>query len=93
MPSSRLRRVSIVVAVGLAGAFTIWAIAVMVSHLMRGDGHPPWALYLLRFLMLTTFWSGLSLLRWRSNVAILVVILSGVLAVPLGDLEFLGQII
>jgi len=74
------------VALGLAGAFTIWAIAAMASDVMRGDGYPPWALYLLWIVMLAMFWSGLGVLRWRSNMAIIVFALSGALAVPLGVL-------
>jgi len=86
MKSSRLRGWSIAVAVGLAAVFTIWVMAVMASDLMREDGHPPWALYLLWFLLLAVFWSGLSLLRWRTNLAIIILLLSTVYALPLGVL-------
>jgi hypothetical protein len=49
------------VATGLAVVFTVWAIAVMATDLTREDGHAPWVLYLLWFLLLAMFWSGLSL--------------------------------
>ena len=80
----RLRVWSVAVALSLAAALTIWAIAVMASDLMREDAHPPWALYVLWFLLLAMFWSGLSLLRWRSTLAIAVLLLSALYAVPLG---------
>jgi hypothetical protein len=71
-------------ATGLAATFTVWAIAVMASDLMREGSHAPWALYLLWFLLLTMFWSGLSLLRWRATLAIIVLLLSALNALPLG---------
>jgi hypothetical protein len=79
----RLRAWSVAVALSLAAALTIWAIAVMASDLMREDGHPPWALYLLWFSLLAIFWSGLSLLRWKTTLAIVVLILAAVYALPL----------
>ena len=84
MISSRLHRWSLSVATGLAAVFTVWAVAVMASDLMREGSHAPCALYLLWFLLLTMFWSGLSLLRWRSTLAIAVLLLSALYAVPLG---------
>jgi hypothetical protein len=60
----------IAIAVFLAATFTICAIAKMAIDLMAEDSHAPWLLYLLWFLLLAMFWSGLSLLRWRSNLAI-----------------------
>ena len=84
MRSSRLRGWSIAVAIGLAAAFTIWAVAVMTSELMREDSHPPTGLYFLWFSLLAMFWSGLSLLRWGTTLAIVVFILSAIYALPLG---------
>jgi hypothetical protein len=84
MISSRLLRWSIAVATGLAAVFTVWAIAVMTSELMRENSHAPWVLYLLWFLLLAMFWSGLSLLRWRTTLAIIVLLLSTLNALPLG---------
>ena len=84
MRSSRLRGWSIAVAIGLAAAFTVWAVAVMTSELMREDRHPPTGLYFLWFSLLAMFWSGLSLLRWRTTLAIVVFILSAIYALPLG---------
>jgi hypothetical protein len=84
MISSRLRGRSIVVFIGLASAFTIWAIAVMANDLLHEDSHPAWLLYVLWFLLLAMFWSGLSLLRWKAIVAIVVFILSSACALPLG---------
>jgi hypothetical protein len=84
MTSSRLRGYSIVAAVGLAAAFSIWAVAVMASDLMREDSHAPCALYLLCLMLLAMFWSGLSLLRWRTTPAIVVLLLSTAYAMPLG---------
>jgi len=71
-------------AVGLAAIFSIWAIAVMASDLLREDSHPPWLLYVLWFLLLVMFWSGLSLLRWKTTLAILIFALSAIYALPLG---------
>ena len=84
MISSRLLRWPIAVATGLAAAYTVWAIAVMASDLMREDNHALWTLYLLWLLLLAMFWSGLSLLRWRSTLAIIILILSTIYALPLG---------
>jgi hypothetical protein len=84
MISSRLLRWFIAVPIGLAAAFTVWAIAVMASGLMREDGHAPWALYLLWSLFLAMFWSGLSLLRWRTTLATIVLLLATLYALPLG---------
>jgi hypothetical protein len=72
------------VTTGLAAAFTVWAIAVMASDLMREDSHAPCALYLLWFLLLAMFWSGLSLLRWRTTLATIVLLLATLYALPLG---------
>jgi hypothetical protein len=74
----------IAIAVVLAATFTICAIAKMAIDLMAEDSHAPWLLYLLWFLLLAMFWSGLSLLRWRSNLAIVVLLLSSIYAMPLG---------
>ena len=84
MISSQLLRWSIAVTTGLAAAFTVWAIAVMASDLMREDSHAPCALYLLWFLLLAMFWSGLSLLRWRTTLATIVLLLATLYALPLG---------
>ena len=85
MRSSLLRTWwTVAVALSLTAAFTIWAIAVMANDLMRDDSHPPWALYLLWFLLLAIFWSGLSLLRWRTTLAIVILLLSSIYALPLG---------
>jgi len=50
----------------------MWTIAVVVSDLAREGSYPPWGLYFLWFLLLAVVWSGLSLLRWRTNLAIVV---------------------
>jgi len=93
MISSRLLRWSIAVATGLAAVFTVWAIAVMASDLMREDSHAPWVLYLLWFLLLAMFWSGLSLLRWRTTLAIIVLLLSTLYALPLGFLILVFRLV
>ena len=93
MISSRLLRWPIAVATGLAAAFTVWAIAVMASDLMREDSHAPWALYLLWFLLLAMFWSGLSLLRWRTTLAIIVLFISTLYALPLGLLIIVFRLV
>ena len=59
-------------AVSMASALTMWTIAVVVSDLAREGSYPPWGLYFLWFLLLAVVWSGLSLLRWRTNLAIVV---------------------
>jgi hypothetical protein len=84
MTSNRWLQWSIALATSLAAVLTIWAIAMMASDLVREDNHAPWALYLLCFLSLAMFWSGLSLLRWRTNLAIVILLLSAVYALPLG---------
>jgi hypothetical protein len=85
MPSS-IRGWSMAVAVSMAAALTLWTIAVVASDLTREDNYPPWALYILWFLLLAMVWSGLSLLRWRTNLAIVVLLLSSIYALPLGVL-------
>jgi hypothetical protein len=80
----RLPACCIAIAVVLAATFTICAIAKMAIDLMTEDSHAPWLLYLLWFLLLAMFWSGLSLLRWRSNLTIVVLLLSSIYAMPLG---------
>jgi hypothetical protein len=80
-------------ATGLAAAFTVWAIAVMASDLIRENNHAPWALYLLWFLLLTMFWSSLSLLRWRTTLAIIVLLLSTLSALPLGLLVIVFRLV
>src|SRR5438128_1515158 len=86
-------RLLIAVATALAAAFTIWAIAVMAGDLMHEDSHAPWALYLLWFLLLAMFWSGLSLLRWRATLAIIVLLLSTLYALPLGLLIIVFRLV
>jgi hypothetical protein len=85
MPSS-IRGWSMAVAVSMAAALTLWTIAVVASDLTREDSYPPWALYILWFLLLAMVWSALSLLRWRTNLAIVVLLLSSIYALPLGVL-------
>ena len=80
---SRRHRWTIALVITMAAAFSIWAVAAMASELLREDGHAPSALYLLWFLFLTMFWSGLSLLRWRTTLAIAILALSALYAVPL----------
>jgi hypothetical protein len=84
MTSNRWLQWSIALATSLATALTIWAIAMMASDLVREDNHAPLALYLLCFLSLAMFWSGLSLLRWRTITAIVVLLLSTLYVLPLG---------
>jgi hypothetical protein len=93
MISSRLLQWSIALATGLAAVFTIWAIAMMVSDLMREDSHAPWALYLLSLLSLVMFWSGLSLLRWRTTLAIIILLLSTLYVLPLGLLIIVFRLV
>ena len=93
MISSRLLRWSLSVATGLAAVFTVWAIAVMASDLMREGSHAPWALYLLWLLLLAMFWSGLSLLRWRTTLAIIVLLLSTLYVLPLGLLIIVFRLV
>ena len=81
------------IATGLAAAFSVWVIAVMASDLMRENNHAPWALYLLWLLLLTMFWSGLSLLRWRTTLAIFVLLLSTLYALPLGLLIIVFRLV
>ena len=51
---------------------------------MVEDNHAAWLLYMLWLLLLAMFWSALSLLRWRTNLAIVVLLLSASCALPLG---------
>ena len=80
---SRRHRWTTALVITMAAAFSIWAVAAMASELLREDGHAPSALYILWFLFLTMFWSGLSLLRWRTTLAIAILALSALYAVPL----------
>jgi hypothetical protein len=80
---------SMAVAVGLAASLTIWVIASVTIDLMREDSYPPWGLHFLSFSLLAMVWSGLSLLRWKSNLAIAALILSAMYALPLGMLILL----
>jgi len=80
---SRRHRWTSALVITMAAAFSIWAIAARASELLREDGHAPSALYLLWLLFLTMFWSGLSLLRWRTTLAIAILALSALYAVPL----------
>jgi len=84
MTPSSLRGWSMAAAVSIASALTLWTIAVVVSDLAREGSYPPWGLYFLWFLLLALVWSGLSLLRWRTNLAIVVMLLSALYALPLG---------
>jgi hypothetical protein len=77
------------VAFSLATALTVWAILEVGSDFMSEERYPPWGLYLLWFSLLAMLWSGLSLLRRRTNPAIFVLLLSAVYALPLGMLTFL----
>jgi hypothetical protein len=85
IPSS-LRGWFMAIAVSLASALTLWTIVAVASDLTREASYPPWALYFLWFLLLAVAWSGLSLLRWRTNLAIVVLLLSAAYALPLGVL-------
>jgi hypothetical protein len=78
---------------GLAAVLTVWAIAVMASNLMRENSDAPWALYLLWFLLLAMFWSGLSLLRWRTTAAIVIFLLSTLNALPFSLLIMVFRLI
>jgi hypothetical protein len=84
-----LRGWSTAAAVSLASALTVWTIAVVANDLAREDSYPPWGLYFLWFSLLAAAWSGLSLLRWRTNLAIVVLLLSALYALPLGVLIIL----
>ena len=84
MTPSSLRGWSMAAAVSIASALTLWTIAVVVSDLAREGSYPPWGLYFLWFLLLAAVWSGLSLLRWRTSFAIVVLLLSALYALPLG---------
>ena len=77
------------VAVSTAAVLTIWTIATVGSDLAREGSYPPWGLYFLWFLLLAMVWSGLSLLRWRTNLAIVILLLSAAYALPLGVLIIL----
>jgi hypothetical protein len=72
--------------ISMAAALTVWAVAVVASDLTREGSYPPWGLYFLWFSVLGMIWSGLSLLRWRTNLAIVVLLLSALYALPLGVL-------
>jgi hypothetical protein len=93
MTSNRWLQWSIALATSLAAVLTIWAIAMMASDLVREDNHAPWALYLLCFLSLAMFWSGLSLLRWRTITAIVVLLLSILYVLPLGLLIIVFRLV
>ena len=93
MTPNRWLQWSIALATSLAAVLTIWAIAMMASDLVREDNHAPWALYLLCFLSLAMFWSGLSLLRWRTITAIVVLLLSTLYALPLGLLIIVFRLV
>jgi predicted Na+-dependent transporter len=73
----------------LATALTVWAVVEAAINIMREERYPPWGLYLLWFSLLAMLWSGLSLLRRRTNLAIFVLLLSAVYALPLGMLTIL----
>ena len=89
MTPSSLRGWSMAAAVSIASALTLWTIAVVVRDLAHEGSYPPWGLYFLWFLLLALVWSGLSLLRWRTNLAIVVMLLSALYALPLGVLILL----
>ena len=89
MTPSSLRGWSMAAAVSIASALTLWTIAVVVSDLAREGSYPPWGLYFLWFLLLALVWSGLSLLRSRTNFAIVVLLLSALYALPLSVLILL----
>jgi len=93
MTSNRWLQWSIALATSLAAVLTIWAIAMMASDLVREDNHAPWALYLLCFLSLAMFWSGLSLRRWRTTLAIVVLLLSTLYVLPLGLLIIVFRLV
>ena len=80
---SRLQKWAGTVTVTSAAAVTIWAIAEVAINLMWND-YPPWGLYLLWFLLLAMVWSGLSMLRWKTNLGFVVFLLSAMYALPLG---------
>ncbi len=71
-------------AVAVAAIFTAWGIAAMLLDLTQQNGGGPWLLCLLYGLLLVVFWAGMSLLRWRSTLGIVVLILSASFALPLG---------
>jgi len=74
------------VVISVAAALTMWAITVVASDLTREGSYPPCGLYFLWVLVMAMVWSGLSLLRWRTNLAIAILLLSAVYALPLGAL-------
>ena len=86
---SRLHGWFMAVALSLAAALTVWAIVEVGIDIMREERYPPWGLYFLWFSLLAMLWSGLSLLRWRSNLAIVVLLLSAIYALLLGMLTIL----
>ena len=63
----RLRRVFFVFAVILMMALTVWTTAEAAM-----DFPSRWAGYLVLFCGLASAWSGLSLLRWKTNLAIVL---------------------
>lgn len=77
------------VAVSLAAALTAWAIAEMAYGLRREEADPPWGLYSAWISLLVMVWSGLSLLLWRTNFAIALLIVSALYGLPLGALAIL----
>ena len=92
MLSGRLRMGLIAVAVGIAAVLSVWAVAVMVRDIMQENSYPPIGLYFLWFALLAMFWSGLSLLRWKTNVATVVLLISSMFAIPFGLLVLLLRI-
>ena len=89
MAPSSLRGWCMAAAVSTASGLTLWTIAVVVRDLAHEGSYPPWGLYFLWFLLLALVWSGLSLLRWRTNFAIVVLLLSALYALPLSVLILL----
>ena len=64
----------------------------MKDRMSYCTARPP-ALYLLCFLSLAMFWSGLSLLRWRTITAIVVLLLSTLYVLPLGLLIIVFRLV
>jgi hypothetical protein len=93
MTSDRWLQWSIALASSLAALLSIWAIAMMASDLVREGNHAPWALYLLCLLSLAMFWSGLSLLRWRTTLAIVILLFSTLYVLPLGLLIIVFRLV
>lgn len=84
-----MSRVVAGLAVAAAAIFTAWVIAAALLDLMKQDDGRPWLLHLLYGILLVVFWSGMSLLRWRSTAGIIVLIISASCALPLGLLTLL----